>query len=39
MNLWKFNDSVGLTDFHIEVIEEIEYLSKPEDILIKGYVR
>lgn len=35
MNLWKFNESVGLTDFHIEVIEEIEYLSTPEDVLIK----
>jgi SAM-dependent methyltransferase len=35
MNLWKFNESIGLKDFHIEVIEEVEYLSTPEDVLVK----
>lgn len=35
MNLWKFKESVGLTDFNVQVIEEIEYLSSPEDVLIK----
>lgn len=34
-SIWKFNESVGLSDFHIEVIEEVEYLSTPEDVLIK----
>jgi SAM-dependent methyltransferase len=33
-NKWEINKS-DLTDFNIEVIEEIEYLSKPEDVLIK----
>lgn len=35
MKLWRFNESVGLTDFNIQVIEEIEHISTPEDILIK----
>lgn len=35
MKLWRFNESVGLTDFNIEVIEEVQYLVTTEDILIK----
>jgi SAM-dependent methyltransferase len=35
MNMWRFKDSNGLIDFRIQVIEEIEYLLAPEDILIK----
>lgn len=35
MNLWRFKDSVGLTDYQIQVVEETEYLKAPEDILIK----
>jgi len=33
-NKFEFHKS-ELTDFHIEVIEEVEYLSTPEDVLIK----
>lgn len=31
----RFKKSIGLTDFKLEVIEEIEYMETPEDILIK----
>lgn len=31
----KLKQSVGLTNFSIRVIEEVEYLSTPEDVLIK----
>lgn len=34
-NKYNFKGSKGLTDFNIEVIEEEEYFSTPEDVLIK----
>ncbi|MFS1513777.1 class I SAM-dependent methyltransferase [Chengkuizengella sp. SCS-71B] len=32
---YNLNESYGLTNFEIKVVEEVEYLSRPEDVLIK----
>lgn len=32
---YQFQRTAGLTDFQVQLVEEVEYLTRPEDVLIK----